>query len=32
MKNAGISEILANKELWGEDISCLSEDIRAITD
>ena len=32
MKNADISEILANKELWGEDISYLSEDIRAITD
>ena len=29
MKNAELSEILANKELWGEDVSSLYEDIKA---
>jgi hypothetical protein len=28
MKNADVSEILANKELWGEDLSCLLEDVK----
>ena len=30
MKRAGVGEILANKELWGEDISYLSEELSAI--
>ncbi len=27
MKNASVSEILANKELWGEDLSNLTEEV-----
>ena len=30
MKNAEVDEILKNKDLWGEDISCLSEDLKRV--
>jgi hypothetical protein len=30
MKRAGVGEILANKELWGEDLSYLSEELSVI--
>lgn len=28
MKNSDLAEILANVELWGEDLSCLVEDVK----
>ena len=30
MKNAEVDEILKNKDLWGEDISSLSEDLKRV--
>jgi hypothetical protein len=30
MKNADVDEILANKDLWGEDLSSLSDDLKGM--